>query len=128
MPLERSDLQTPWIRAHLIEWLAELSDKDQQEAHWLSRNPGRSRLDEALDFFDDSGVLDMPQGRLGFVLVDAGEVAAMRTLNSALERVLSGRSSNDTDLLRNPAWDDVVAAAQAALGRILTAGSHPGRL
>ena len=57
MPPKTAELQTPWIRAQLIDWLVRLSDKGWQEETWTPRDPGNPGLDEALDFFDDSGVL-----------------------------------------------------------------------
>ncbi|MFJ9119450.1 hypothetical protein ACIRJO_28395 [Streptomyces sp. NPDC102394] len=115
MPPEFAELQTPWIRSQLIEWLVRLSDRGWQEENWVSRDPGNSGLDEALDFFDDSGVLDGPSGRLGFVLVDEDEVAAMQALNLALDRAISAPSSSDAEIIQTPAWNDVVDAARGAL-------------
>ncbi|MCX5409834.1 hypothetical protein OHA37_39070 [Streptomyces sp. NBC_00335] len=75
---------------------------------------GGSGLDEALDFFDDSGVLAEPSGRLGFVLFDDVEVSAMTVLNSALDSALSS-ASNDAEIIHSQAWGEVVAAAREAL-------------
>ncbi|MEV6164273.1 hypothetical protein AB0L71_20510 [Streptomyces sp. NPDC052052] len=115
MPPEPAELQTPWIRAQLIDWLVRLSDQGWQEKNWMSRDPGDSSLDEALDFFDDSGVFAEPRGRLGFVLVSEEEVAAMKELNSVLDRAISVPSSCDAEIIQTRAWGDVVDAARGAL-------------
>ncbi|GHE73658.1 hypothetical protein GCM10018785_47230 [Streptomyces longispororuber] len=69
-----------------------------------------------LDFFDDSGVLDEPLGRVGFVLTGLEEVEAMESLGAALDRVLSVKPSCDAETVRLCEWLDVVAAARNALG------------
>jgi len=115
MPPKTAELQTPWVRAELIEWLVRLSDRGWQEENWMSRDPGNSGLDEALDFFDDSGVLAEPRGRLGFVLVDEEEVAAMQALNSVLDRAISAPSSSDEEIIQTRAWGDVIDASRGAL-------------
>ncbi|MCP3755661.1 hypothetical protein [Streptomyces sp. TBY4] len=102
------------MRAQLLDWLEKLGNRDWQEENWLSQPPGESGLDEALDFFDDSGVLAEPSGRLGFILVDDAEISAMTSLNSALDSALSS-ASNDAEIIHSQAWGDVVAAASEAL-------------
>ncbi|GAA2417951.1 hypothetical protein GCM10010433_16510 [Streptomyces pulveraceus] len=115
MPPKSTELQTPWIRAQLLEWLVRLSDRSWQEENWTSRGPENSGLDEALDFFDDSGVLAEPCGRLGFVLVDEEEVAAMQALDSVLDNVISAPSLSDVEIIQSRAWGEVVDAARRAL-------------
>ncbi|MET9219967.1 MULTISPECIES: hypothetical protein [unclassified Streptomyces] len=115
MPRKTANLQTPWIRAQLIDWLIRLSDRDWQEKNWMSRDQNNSGLDDVLDFFDDSGVLAEPRGRLGFVLIDEEEVAAMQALNSVLDRAISVPSSRDSEIIQTHFWDDVVTAAHGAL-------------
>ncbi|MCX4826000.1 hypothetical protein OG883_40710 [Streptomyces sp. NBC_01142] len=123
MPPKGHDLQTPWIRSQLIDWLVKLSDREWQEENWASQAPGASDLDEALDFFDDSGVLAEPTGRLGYVLVDDEEVSAMAALNSSLDSVLSSSVSSDAEMIHSQGWGDVVAAAREALKAM---GDAPG--
>ncbi|MER5496869.1 MULTISPECIES: hypothetical protein [unclassified Streptomyces] len=115
MPHEGHDLKTPWVRSQLIDWLVKLGDRDWQEGNWVSRVPDVSGLDEALDFFDDSGVLAEPTGRLGYVLIDDEEVSAMVALNSSLDFVLSSSASSDAEMIHSQGWGDVVAAAREAL-------------
>nr|WP_147437449.1 hypothetical protein [Micromonospora musae] len=81
----------------------------------MSKDPGSPGLDEALDFFDDSGVLAEPHGRLGFVLVDEEEVEAMQAMNSALDHAISVPSSSDAEIIQTRAWGDVVDASRRAL-------------
>ncbi|MFD0023583.1 hypothetical protein [Streptomyces sp. NPDC058382] len=115
MPLDDQDLQTPWIRAQLIEWLVKLSDQDWQQGNWVNVDSDSSGLDGALDFFDDSGVLAEPGGRVGYVLVGDEEVALMKALNVALNSVLSSATSGDEEIINSQEWLDVVAAAREAL-------------
>ncbi|WP_412775054.1 SCO4402 family protein [Streptomyces platensis] len=109
------DLQAPWIRTQLIDWLVKPSDRGWQEGNWVAHPSSSSRFDDALDFFDASGVLDEPRGRLGYVLVDEAEVAAMAALNSALDSVLTGDSSGDEERIPSQEWGKVVKAANEAL-------------
>ncbi|WP_148016486.1 SCO4402 family protein [Streptomyces sp. OR43] len=115
MPPKDRDLQTPWVRTQLIEWLVKLSDQNWQEDNWLSVESNSSNLDDALDFFDDSGVLAEPDGRVGYVLVGDEEVALMNSLNSALDSSISSSASSDEEIIRSQAWLDVVTAAREAL-------------
>jgi len=115
MPPKRAVVQTPWVRDQLIYWLLRLSDRGWQEENWGSKKYGDPGLDEALDFFDDSGVLAEPRGRLGFVLIDEAEVVAMEALNSVLDSAISVPSSTDAEILQSTAWDGVVDAARRAL-------------
>lgn len=122
MPPKGEDLQNPWVRAQLVEWLVRLSDKSWQAENWTPDREGAFDLDEALDFFDDSGVLAEPEGRLGFVLVDDVEVEAMQALNYVLDRVLPQLPSDDTRIIQTQAWSDVVEAAREALAALAV---HP---
>jgi hypothetical protein len=99
----------------LVEWLARLADAVWQEENWAGNDPGSFPLDDALDFFDDTGVLAEPQGRIGFVLVDEAEVLAMSTLNSVLDRAISTSALSDGEIIHSGLWGDVVEAAQEAL-------------
>jgi hypothetical protein len=114
MPPDGFKLQTPWVRVQLVDWLLKLSDRGWQENRLTYGDSSGPGLDDALDFFDDSGVLDAPRGALGFVLVNEEEVSAMEELNRALDRAIS-ISSSDEEIVRSPAWIDVMAAARAAL-------------
>lgn len=78
------NLETPWLRAELIQILRNFSDP-----MWLTRAMGdRSRPDRELaaayDFLDDTGVLDAPVGRIGYLLLDEEEAAAMQELATIL--------------------------------------------
>lgn len=115
MPPKDRALQTPWIRSQLIDWLMKLSDRGWQEENWTNEPSSSSCFDDALDFFDDSGVLDEPRGRLGYVLVDEAEVAAMVALNSALDSVLKEKGTSVEGVTRSRGWAAVVEAADEAL-------------
>jgi hypothetical protein len=113
-----TELQTPWLRQQLIEVLEQFSRLD-----WLIDSTGdggfSQELDRALDFFDDTGVLDEPGDRIGYILRDQHESDAMETLSDCLSRLLATR--DPTDCRR------VVSAAGAALN-VLSSGGHSGAL
>ncbi|MFI6964948.1 hypothetical protein [Streptomyces sp. NPDC050149] len=115
MPSENQGLRTPWLRSELLEWLVRLSDQDWQEEYWAHGAPASAGFDVALDFFDDSGVLAEPNGRVGYILVDEGEVILMNVLKSALDSSISSSLSSDEEIIHSRAWSDVVAAAREAL-------------
>jgi hypothetical protein len=92
-----------------------LSDRGWQEENWTNQPSSSSCFDDALDFFDDSGVLDEPSGRVGYVLIDEAEVAVMVALNAALDTVLKGRATSFEEITRSREWTAVVEAADTAL-------------
>ncbi|MEU8549076.1 hypothetical protein AB0C81_19185 [Streptomyces roseoverticillatus] len=115
MPPKDIELHTPWLRAELIDFLVKLSDVEWQEENWVRVCQGSSGLDAMLDFFDDTGVLVEPQGRLGYILADDEEVSAMTALNAVIDRAISASVSSDAALIHSQAWVDVVTAASEAL-------------
>jgi hypothetical protein len=97
-------LEMPWLRELLLSALAQLAERE-----W-SREANASELDELLDFFDDSAVLDDPPECVGLFLYDADEARAITRLAAELDRVIA---------IRGPAaWDGVAKAACAALARL----------
>ncbi|MGW0538021.1 SCO4402 family protein [Streptomyces sp. NPDC003032] len=124
MPRKDVDLQTPWIREMLTDWLGKLADRGWQEANWVNRASSSSGLDEVLDFFDDSGVLSEPEGKIGFTLFDEGEAAAMLALGVALDEAVSVSASSDVAVIRSPSWGAVVDTAREAL-RIMSRHTCP---
>jgi hypothetical protein len=111
-------LETPWLRVQLVDYLRKLSSREWQEKHWGQEGADGPSLDEMLDFFDDSGVLAEPHGRLGFILADELEAARMMTLNSAIDAAISGGMANDVEIMQSQAWGDVLAAAREALSEM----------
>ena len=61
-------------------------------------------LTNLFDFFDDTGVVDDPGGRVGYVLRDAREAAPMATVGVKLNEALDAASRE--------AWQDVAAEAR----------------
>jgi len=102
-----SELETPWLREELLEHLATLSDPA-----WLSRAidvNGRANdtMDPLLDFFDDTGVVEEPAGRIGYILLDQNEADALAMLGAAVDEALANPSVKR--------WHAVAAAAREAL-------------
>ncbi|MGW3252456.1 SCO4402 family protein [Streptomyces fungicidicus] len=113
MPPDDTELRTPWLRDQLIDWLRKIGDRGWQEEKWtLTADSG---LDHMLDFFDDTGVLDDPVGRVGFILRDEGEVHVMRRLNSAIDQAIQASPGSDVGIIRSQSWELVVVAAREAL-------------
>ncbi|MFI8201299.1 hypothetical protein [Streptomyces sp. NPDC085937] len=97
-----TDLQTPWLRDQLVDWLRQLGDRSQLET--LRVPSGSESLDHLLDFFDDTGVLDDPGARIGYLLRDEREAEAMRRLGLVLDEALHSQK-----------WGPVMANAREAL-------------
>jgi len=100
------DLETPWLRVELVERLTRLADPQ-----WLASvtNSGGTSgtLDETLDFFDDTGVLEEPSDRIGYMLLDQLEADAMYALGSALQKALEESAHRD--------WRPVAHASRDAI-------------
>ncbi|WP_407697034.1 SCO4402 family protein [Streptomyces dysideae] len=105
----------PWLRTQLVEWLRRLSSREWQERNWLPTARAGVGFDDALDFFDDTGVLDEPSGRIGFILLNDREAVALEELNRVLDDAASGKGMSDEEIIHSAGWVDVVAAAQRAL-------------
>ncbi|MFE3142886.1 hypothetical protein [Streptomyces scopuliridis] len=72
-------------------------------------------MDHMLDFFDDTGILDDPMGRVGSILRDEKEANVMGKLKSAIDRAIQATPGNDAGMIRSHTWEPVVAAAQEVL-------------
>ncbi|WP_329276507.1 SCO4402 family protein [Streptomyces sp. NBC_01451] len=115
MHVDGPDAQMPWLRLQLVEWLRRLCSREWQEKNWLPVAQAGVGFDDALDFFDDTGVLDEPSGRIGFILLNDRKAVALEQLNRVLDGVVSGRGMSDEEIIHSVGWVDVVAAAQCAL-------------
>ncbi|MFD6994383.1 hypothetical protein [Streptomyces sp. NPDC059943] len=77
-------------------------------------------FDDFLDFlYDDSGVLNDPEGSLGYVLKDADEASAISEFRDAIDAGLSEGLDGEGESLQHPDWEVITAAAQRAV-RIMT--------
>ncbi|MGV9559217.1 SCO4402 family protein [Streptomyces sp. NPDC003401] len=124
MPRDDAELQTPWLRDQLIDWLLEISDRDRLQEDLASS--GGAAMDRMLDFFDDTGVLDEPVGRVGFILRDEGEVEVMRKLNSAIDQAIQESSGSDVGMIHSRSWESVMTAAREALRVMAVDGPRNG--
>jgi RHS repeat-associated protein len=121
MPPDSANLSTPWLRAQLAEYLGSLVDEQ-----WLSdglRHSAESggEFDQMLDFFDDTGVLDEPGGRIGYILVDETEAGLMADLGRAFDKALAISAAGGR-LEGSDPWRDVRVAARRALDGLLENG------
>ena len=103
-------LQTPWLRDELRLHLANLANEQWVTAELDDECRPGDALDEALDFLDDTGIVDAPEGRIGYVLLDKQEAAAMRQLGSVLDAALDKRA--------HERWHQVSAAARKGLAAL----------
>ncbi|MFH9861392.1 hypothetical protein [Streptomyces sp. NPDC017202] len=120
MAPDNTELQTPWLRDQLIEWLLKLGDRSWLQENWAS--PGSVDLDRMLDFFDDTGVLDDPVGRIGFILRDEREAEIVRKIDSIIEQAIRGDSGGDVEMICSRPWGSVMAIAREAL-KLMAVGS-----
>ena len=74
-------LATPWLRPQLFEALRTLAAPET----WRG---AENRLDDALDFLDDSGAASDPHGRVGTLLHDDAEAASLAAVGEALDAAL----------------------------------------
>ena len=95
-------LDTPWVRDDLREHFARLAD-----AQWLRDAAGTPELDELLDAIDETGVLEDPGSRIGYVLHNEREASIMAKLGLRLDHVLADPTDDG--------WDSIAEAARAAL-------------
>lgn len=63
-------LKTPWLRTELLHVLRNLADLGWLSGAMDDRGRPDQELAAAYDFLDDTGVLDTPTGRVGYVLLD----------------------------------------------------------
>jgi hypothetical protein len=94
-------LDTPWVRDELREHLSRLGDEA-----WLLHATSEER-EELLDALDETGVLEDPGDRIGYVLRDEGEAVAMAKLGLRLNYA----EQDQTD----EGWRSVAEAARAAV-------------
>jgi hypothetical protein len=97
-------LDTPWVRDELREHLSRLADHA-----WLVRATSEE-LDELLDALDETGVLEDPGDRIGYVLRNEGEAVAMAKLGLRLNYAQQDPTEEG--------WQSVAEAARAALDAI----------
>lgn len=69
-------------------------------------------------FFDDTDLGSNPRATLGDILKDEIEVASVRRVSEALERVLdvTPPGAADIEYLNRPEWRHVLATSRAAYG------------
>lgn len=111
------------MRLLLLEHLRRLSDPVWRRENWTQGRPSAESwgsFDDFLDFlYDDSGVLNDPEGSLGYVLKDAAEVSAIAHLRDVIDAGLSAGLDGEGESLRHPGWEAITSAAQRVV-RMLT--------
>ncbi|MFF2190261.1 hypothetical protein [Streptomyces sp. NPDC058155] len=111
------------MRLLLLEHLRKLSDPVWRRENWAQGRPpveSWGSFDDFLDFlYDDSGVLNDPEGSLGYVLKNDDEVSAISELRDSIDAGLSEGLDGEGDSLQHPGWEAITAAVQRAV-RILT--------
>lgn len=111
--MTEATLKYPWMRSELLEHLDWLS-----RSHQTGRTPSTGDLDEAIHFlFDDT---PLPEEAVGYYLLGADEVDALRPVIAALDAMLErhGTDLSEEAYLRLPEWLAVAEAARKALERL----------
>jgi hypothetical protein len=124
------DERRPMWRVQWLSTIHEFSDQETQRRHWLNLGDGSemSSFDELYCvYFDDLGFW-----RGAAVLVEegylsAGEAAAVEPLHAAAERY-SRAGQSDEEIIADPKWAEVVAAAKCARAALLVLLSSPNEL
>ncbi|WP_418064298.1 hypothetical protein [Pimelobacter simplex] len=106
------EFSTPWLRDQLIERLGELADPVWLTSFVTGASVATTRLDEVLDFLDDTGAVDEPENQVGAFL-RGNEVERARSVGAALGAALGGNAPES--------WTRVAAAAERLLEEITAA-------
>lgn len=118
-----NNVRYPLMRAEVIGAVQSLADPDYQWRVWVRREyPKPGYYDDfAMNIhilFDDTTVLEDPDGAVGDILRSPAEAEALRRLAEALNHVLDtvGRGDEpDQNYLESAHWSAVIEAADAAL-------------
>jgi hypothetical protein len=114
------DIQYPNMRNEIVSAVHALADRKYQWAAWVRRELPPGRYDEFTYrihvLYDDTQVLEDPDGAVGVVLRSTREADAMRELASAINALFDslGTELSDEQYLRAPGWGSVVEAANEA--------------
>jgi len=125
-PPNWSSLRYPWVRAELLDYLAELGDPSAT-AKWLKPDPQGPiiGIDQTFHFFFDD--YDFSAGQIGYSLFDEEEVAAIASVKQALEAIFTtNKAGDDRYFLEHPQWAPVVSAAVRAHAKLSTKGVLSG--
>jgi hypothetical protein len=113
-PSAWSSLRYPWVRAELLEYVAELCDP-AATANWLKPDPQGPiiGIDQTFHFFFDDH--DFDAGEIGYSLFDEEEVAAIVGIKGALNAIhVTNKAGDDRYFLEHPLWPSVLDAARTA--------------
>lgn len=113
-PSAWSSLRYPWVRAELLEYLAELCDA-AETTKWLKLAPQGPiiGIDQTFHFFFDDH--DFDAGDISYSLFDEEEVAAIAEVKQQLNAIhVTNKAGDDRYFLDHPLWPSVVVAARTA--------------
>lgn len=115
------DVEFPDMRREVQEAVRVLADTGYQERLWLPGvPPGNGVMDWDLvvhTLYDDTFISEDSRSTVGYILRDVEEAEILDRVIEALNRVFKQLSSMEApvrEVLRTPAWPDVVARAAAA--------------
>ncbi|AUH39543.1 SCO4402 family protein [Streptomyces sp. CMB-StM0423] len=125
--MENPPLEYPELRAIFLEYLRDLGDAAWQFSWWVERasepEAHSYHFDHFLDFFDDTGVLDVPEQKIGGMLRNEDEVSLCRSLGKALDDVLDTPAETTRELLDLPVWHELMRVARETHETLTRAGS-----
>jgi hypothetical protein len=116
-----NEVRFPAMRAEVVGAIRALSDQDYQWSAWIRRELPAGHYDEFTHrihiLYDDTDVMENPEGSVGNYLRSPREAIAIRKLGSALDTLFQqlGTERTDEEYLQAPGWRSVVDAAKAAL-------------
>lgn len=107
----------PAMRSNLQGFSESLADESYQKKVWIEHQlpSTRDTFTDVIHFiYDDTTLAGDPQKCVGLFLWDASEVAAVRTLTSAIDALFAelGTDRPDEDYLQAPGWPRVVDSAK----------------
>ncbi|MFE1592253.1 hypothetical protein [Nocardia sp. NPDC058705] len=117
-------VQFPQMRATVLSALEALADPEYQQRVWLERRFPQERFYDDLDenihaLYDDCVVLPDPRDRIGTILIDDEEAAALVNLGRVLTPLIDDLGdASDSVYVGDARWSSVVAAARAAFAAL----------
>ncbi|MFF0579426.1 SCO4402 family protein [Streptosporangium saharense] len=116
-----NDIQFPSVREEIISSVNALANREYQQNVWAERKyPHPGYYDDfSMNIhvlYDDTNVLEDPEGAIGTYLTSHEEAEALANLYEALEALFTelGTELADIEYIKSDYWEAVVEAAVSA--------------
>jgi hypothetical protein len=117
-----SEVKFPDMRSDIIAAVRALADSEYQNRVWIERRyPHEGYFDDFTNnvhiLYDDTKVLENPEGSVGLFLRSQEEAVALVDLANAMNAMFLalGTDRSDIEYMESTLWDNVVKSAIAAL-------------